>query len=144
MFPRICCSTCPLEWPDTFILVPHQFGGYFLSATCPMNFNEMNCATYHGDKISTLYVPATCHPSVHYTCFCQCNISLYYVLVTWPLVSAHLYSLMKKKKQKTNKPTAIMTPLKRVPALLSYLTNSEEHRAGFKGRTRALNKISIV
>ena len=74
----------------------------------------------------------------HVAVLCPCNMI---PCVCPPLLSNEKN---KTKQNKTNKPTAIMTPLKRVPALLSYLTNSEGHRAGFKGRTRALNKISIV
>ena len=71
----------------------------------------------------------------HVAVLCPCSMT---PCVCPPLLSNG------KKKNKTNQPTAIMTPLKRLPALLSYLTNSEGHGAGFKGRTRAFNKISIV
>lgn len=72
----------------------------------------------------------------HVAVLCPCNMT--------PCVFPPLLFNGKKKQNKTNKPTAIMTPLKRVPALLSYLTNSEGHRAGLKVAPALSTKISIV
>ena len=40
--------------------------------------------------MSPLHVPATCPLSVHYTPFCQRNMSLQHAPAIWPIVSGHL------------------------------------------------------
>ena len=41
--------------------------------------------------MSPLHVPATCPLIVHYTPFCQRNMSLQHAPAIWPIVSGHLY-----------------------------------------------------
>ena len=42
MFQGYVAAICPLVRNDTFVSVQHQLGGYFIPASCPLNFNKLN------------------------------------------------------------------------------------------------------
>lgn len=75
--PRICCSDMSPRVNWYFYTCATPIWGIFCprDVTHEVQRDEL-CATCLGDKISLLHVPATCRPSVHYTCCCHCNISL--------------------------------------------------------------------
>lgn len=113
-------ATCPFVWTDSFIIVPRQFGGYFVPATCLMKFNKLNsvrhvlgtkyplnwCCTIvkapvhtRGHVAGTFSVTRpwyTSHQCALHKCSvaatCPCNIS--------PHVCPPFYSERKTKRQK--------------------------------------------